>query len=123
MGVAARATPPGDITPVDFFTRWVPESVRRDEERRARLAGTSARIVFHLEGLDGGEFTVSIDDSGAVTGAVGAVAEPDLRVRVDVATWRQLNAGVLAAPEAVLRRRVRLEGDWLLALELHWILG
>ena len=40
-----------------------------------------------------------------------------------VDTWRALNRGELSAPEALLRRKVHLAGDMLLALKLHLILG
>ncbi|NNL65613.1 MAG: hypothetical protein HKP30_05175, partial [Myxococcales bacterium] len=56
-------------------------------------------------------------------GGVGAPAEADLHVRLDVATWRALNEGAISAPEAMLRRRVKLSGDLLLAIKLHFILG
>ena len=118
----ARAIPPHDITPVAFFTEWIPDSVRSDETRRAQLAGTVAEIVFDLEGEGGGTFTISITAAG-MSGRVGDVPEPDLRVRVDLVTWRALNAGSLAPPEAVLKRRLRLEGDLMLGLKLHTILG
>ena len=49
--------------------------------------------------------------------------QADLRVRIDVATWRALNRGEIAAPEAVLRRRLTMEGDFLLGLKLHLILS
>jgi len=49
--------------------------------------------------------------------------QADLRVRVDLATWRELNAGTLSAPEALLRRRLHFHGNWLLAIKLHLILG
>jgi putative sterol carrier protein len=120
--VATRAAPPHDITPVDFFTRWIPESVQFDPERRALLAGTVARIVFHLEGEGGGPFTLSIEHE-RVTGSVGGAPDADLYVRLDVMTWRALNAGAVAPPEAVLRRRLRLQGDLRLGLKLHGILG
>ena len=47
----------------------------------------------------------------------------DLRVRVDIETWRSLNRGELAAPEALLRRGLTMEGDFLLGLKLHLILS
>jgi hypothetical protein len=42
----------------------------------------------------------------AVHGSVGPLADAQLRVRTDVATWRELNRGEMSAPEAFLRRRV-----------------
>lgn len=121
-----RAKPPPDITPEEFFTRWVPEAVSSDENRRRRLADTDATIVFDLRDGSandpGGRFTLRIEH-GVVTGAEGAGADPDLCVRVDMATWRGLNAGDITAPQALLKRRVKLDGDFLLGLKLHLILG
>ena len=116
---------PADISPLDFFTRWIPDSVAADEPRRQKLGATRARIVFELAGEDGEEgglFTVEIE-GGAVAGRPGDHPEPDLRVRVDVITWRCLNSGEISAPEALLKRRLKLSGDFLLGLKLHLILG
>ncbi len=119
-----RARPPEDITPLEFFSQWVPAAVATDERRRRKLGTTEATIVFELEGLEGegGVFSIRVS-GGEVRGQAGAEASPDLRVVLDVATWRQLNRGTLAAPEALLRRRLRLEGDFVLGLKLHLILG
>ncbi len=119
-----RARPPEDITPLEFFSQWVPAAVATDERRRRKLGTTDATIVFELEGLEGegGVFSIRVF-GGEVRGQAGAEASPDLRVVLDVATWRELNRGTLAAPEALLRRRLRLEGDFVLGLKLHLILG
>ena len=117
-----RAVPPPDISPRDFFTRWVPEAVAGDASRRGRLRTTCATIVFDLSGEEGGLYTLRIDE-GVISGSEGDSPVPDLRVRVDVDTWRRLNAGRISAPEALLRRRIKLEGDFLLGLKLHVILG
>jgi putative sterol carrier protein len=117
-----RAVPPDDIAPADFFTRWVPDAVAGDPDRRRRLGETRAQVQFELQGDGGGTFTVRID-AGRVEGRVGPVSEPELRVELDVATWRALNRGDLSAPEALLRRRVHIHGSFLLALKLHLILG
>ena len=42
---------------------------------------------------------------------------------IDVATWRQLNRGQISAPEALVRRRLKLSGNFVIALKLHLILG
>jgi putative sterol carrier protein len=120
--VAERAVPPEDITPEDFFVRWVPEAVAADPARRERLGQKPVDIEFELEGQGGGHFGVHIADGG-VSGSVGPLADPHLRVRTDVETWRALNRGELSAPEAFLRRRVHLKGNLLLAVKLHLILG
>ena len=120
--MSGRARPPEDIAPVDFFTRWIISAVNGDEERRARLGDTDAVIEFELTGEGGGLFTVKIAE-GKVAGAVGRAERADLHVDVDVDTWRALNRGDLSAPEALLRRRVKLSGSFLLGLKLHVILG
>ena len=120
--MSERAAPPDDIAPEEFFTRWVPDAVSGDPSRRDRLGATPHDLEFTLEGEGGGVFGVHIAD-GAVRGSVGALEQADLRIRLDVATWRALNRGELSAPEAFLRRRVHLRGNLLLAVKLHVILG
>jgi putative sterol carrier protein len=117
-----RARPPDDITPEQFFTKWVPEAVASDPERRARLGDTQAEIEFELTGDPGGSYCVRID-RGVVTGSAGPAPRPDVRLRLDAETWRALNRGDLSAPEALLRRRLHMQGSFLLALKLHLILG
>jgi putative sterol carrier protein len=120
--MAERAKPPDDIPPVEFFTKWLPEQVAKDHERRERLGDTRALLVFDLTGEQGGTFSVRIAD-GALAGSEGRAGPPDLEVSVDVDTWRALNRGEIGAPEALLRRRVSLSGNLMLALKLHVILG
>ena len=117
-----RADPPPDISPRDFFTHWVPEAVARDEVRRHKLGSTDALIEFTLEGPAGGVYSLRIVE-GEVRGFDGASRDANLRVRVDVSTWRRLNAGIVTAPEALLKRELHVSGDLLLALKLHLILG
>ncbi|MGH0034879.1 MAG: SCP2 sterol-binding domain-containing protein [Myxococcota bacterium] len=117
-----RARPPADISPRDFFTSWIGDAVDDDPDRRRSLGDTEATIVFDLTGPDGGTFAIRIE-SQRVRGREGDSEAADLRVRVDVDTWRDLNAGRIAAPQALLKRRIKLEGDFLLGLRLHLILG
>jgi putative sterol carrier protein len=117
-----RPSPPDDIAPEEFFTRWIPGVVAADSERQRRLGGAGCVLLFELEGEGGGLFHLRVCE-GAVEGYAGAPARADLRVRLDIDTWRDLNRGALSAPEAFLRRRVRLEGNLALALKLHLIIG
>ena len=117
-----RARPPADILPSEFFLHWVPEAIAKDAERQAKLGDTQATVVFDLSGPDGGFYTVFIDQ-GRVAAREGAVEDPDLCVHLDVVTWRRLNRGETSAPEAALKRKLRFEGNFLLGLKLHWILG
>jgi putative sterol carrier protein len=120
--MSERAKPPPEITPREFFTRWAPEQVAADEERRRRLGDSEATLEFEITGEGGGFYTVRMG-RGAVHGVEGRAEPADLRVRVDIDTWRELNAGTLSAPEALLRRRLHCHGNWLLAIKLHLILG
>ena len=120
--MSTRARPPEDILPAYFFECWVPEAVAGDEERRRKLGNTEATVVFELAGEGGGVFTLEIA-GGAVRGKPGASEPADLRVELDVQTWRSLNAGQISAPEAVLKRQMRFHGSFLLGLKLHLILG
>ena len=79
-------------------------------------------IVFDLHGDEAHTFSVQVAN-GVLIGSEGRVAEPDLEVRVDLETWRALNRGEIAAPEALLRRRLQISGKLVLALKLHLILG
>jgi len=117
-----RVRPPDDIAPREFFTRWLPAAVARDGERRRKLGDASATIHFELFGEEGGDFVVELRE-GQVRGVEGRPERSDLHVRLDVPTWRALNRGSLSAPEAMVRRRVQLRGDLLLAIKLHFILG
>lgn len=118
----ARPLPPPDIAPEQFFARWIPEMVRNDPERSARLGNTNVVLEFQLEGEGGGSYQLEVRD-GLVHGSVGSPAKPDLRLKLDLATWRRLNSGELSAPEAFVRQRVKLEGNFALALKLHLIIG
>ena len=122
--MAVRARPPDDITPHEFFTAWLPLQVEQDAERRTRLADTHACLVFVITdaGADGEAFTIEVA-GGRVLGRAGGHGDPDLELRLDAQTWRALNRGDVSAPEALLRRRVQLSGDLVLALKLHVILG
>ena len=117
-----RSAPPEDITPLDFFTRWVPERVAADGDRRRRLGDTEARIVFAFEEPEYGAYTLFIR-AGEVRAEPNPIDDPDLQVQIGIETWRSLNRGEISAPEAALRRRLKLTGDLVLALKLHVILG
>lgn len=123
--MADRDVPPSDIAPYTFFTIWVPERVAGDPERRRKLGGTEAVLEFEISGVDGDEggvFALHVRE-GLVAGTAGRLEVSDLRIRLDILTWRELNAGTLSAPEAFLRRRIALEGDLRLAVKLHLIIG
>ncbi len=117
-----RARPPADIAPADFFRRWAPEAVNTDPDRRSKIEGLNARIQFELAGEGGGPFWLALSD-GCVSGDAGRVESPDLVLSTDLATWRKLNAGEIAAPTAVMKGKLRFQGSMYLALKIHFIVG
>ena len=120
-----RVIPPADITPREFFTSWVPRSVDGDPVRQSKLGDSDAVLVFHLDdpaGEHGGAYTLYIEE-GRVRGEVADVPRADLRIHVTLETWRALNAGELSAPEAFMKKLIRLQGDLRLAVKLHLIIG
>ncbi len=122
--MAARARPPDDISPLEFFTAWIPATLSQDDERRRRLGDTVASLVFVLCELESEAVTYTLEvEAGSVRGRPGRALQPDLEIQVDVETWRALNRGELSAPEALLQRRLRVSGNLVLALKLHVILG
>jgi len=120
--MAVRPLPPEAIEPLEFFTRWLPEVVAADPERRLRLGDTVAILQFDLVGDGGGSFLLRVE-SGQVSGGPGSAEVADLRLELDIETWRALNDGSLSALEAFLRRRLRVQGNLLLALKLQLIIG
>lgn len=117
-----RARPPADIVPAEFFRRWTPEAVNGDPERRSKIEGLSARIQFELAGDGGGSYWLSLAN-GEVSGDVGRLDAPDLILSTDIDTWRQLNAGEIKAPMAVMKGKLRFHGSMYLALKIHFIVG
>src|SRR5688572_8634927 len=113
---ADRPHPPPDIAPEQFFTEWIPRIVSEDPARTSRLGATDAVLEFNLEGEGGGAFQLHVSD-GKVTGSVGAAKTPTVRLTLDVPTWRKLNSGELSAPTAFLTRKVKLEGNFGLAMK------
>ncbi|MFQ5698865.1 MAG: SCP2 sterol-binding domain-containing protein [Myxococcota bacterium] len=117
-----RAIPPPEIEPLEFFERWLERAVAADPERRARLSKLDARIQFDLAGREGGSFYLELR-GGRVRGGGGRLESPDLRLWLEVETWRRLNAGKLSAPMAAARGLLRFEGNLYLALRLHFLLS
>ena len=119
--MTARAVPPAEISPAEFFERWVPNAVHADQERRSKIEGLSARIQFELEGDGGGLYYLALN-GGSVHGYPGRTPEPDLTLHLSVETWRRLNAGELNAMQAAATRVLRFHGNLYLALKVHFLL-
>jgi putative sterol carrier protein len=120
--VSERARPPQDIAPAAFFRDWAPQAVRTDPDRKKKLENLAARIQFDLSGQGGGLYWLAIGD-GDVRGGEGPIESPDLTLHTDLKTWRDLNAGEIKAPTAVMKGKLRFQGSMYLALRIHFIIG
>ncbi|MEN8161747.1 MAG: hypothetical protein ABFS41_16885, partial [Myxococcota bacterium] len=87
--MAERPVPPSEIDPLEFFSRWLPAVVAADPVRRERLGTTIATLQFDLMGDGGGSYLLHVD-AGYVRGGPGPGEAVDLRLELDVATWRAL---------------------------------
>ncbi|HTO08226.1 MAG TPA: SCP2 sterol-binding domain-containing protein [Myxococcota bacterium] len=117
-----RARPPADIAPEEFFRAWAPDAVRSDPERRKKLENLTARIQFDLSGPGAGLYWLQIGE-GDVQGGAGPIEAPDLVLSTDLETWRALNAGMIKAPTAVMKGKLKFQGSMYLALRIHFIIG
>lgn len=120
--VGVRAVPPADITPLEFFERWIPLAVAGDASRRERIADLQVQIQFELEGDDGGGAYYLSVDRGEVRGYAGRTPIPDVVLELSVETWRRLNSGELNALQAAAQRALRFRGNLYLALKIHFLL-
>jgi len=87
---------PSNLTPGDFFERWIP-----GEFARARAAGATApdlTVQVHLAGDGGGTWTLRVA-GGELTVAPGATSPPELRIEQSVADWRAMVVGEDGAPD------------------------
>lgn len=99
---ALPAAPPGpaaDPTPGDFTGHW---------QGDLNVAGTSLRLVFHIEASDDGGLTAPLDspDQGATWIPVESVTVEDDSLRLDVRAAAALYVGRLTAEGGTI------EGEW-----------
>ena len=87
--------PPSDITPADFFERWLPEQY---QAMRANLAGVPPDGVIRIEltGDQGGVWVLRLS-GGDLAVAVGAGDGPaNIEIRQSVVDWRQITTRAAA---------------------------
>ena len=117
-----RAKPSETITPEEFFSSWIPKSVHDDPQRRKGVEEVNACIRFLLSGEGGGAYDVLLS-GGEVSGGEASEDPADLTLQLSMETWRGLNRGSITAPEALIKRQLKVQGNLRLALKLHLILG
>jgi len=73
-------------------------------------APDATSVVFAVDGDAGGTFTVVVDGGRAID-VVDQVADPTVRLDLDVETFCALGGGRWSGPEAAAADRVRISGD------------
>jgi putative sterol carrier protein len=120
--MAARPKPPADITPDDFYLKWLPEQAAAAPDQAAKLKGINAVIQVALTGEGGGDYYITIED-GMLSTAKGKAASPKLTVTQALSNWRAINAGTLNPQMAFMTGKVKISGDMGLAMKLGSIMG
>ena len=120
--MAERPRPPEDITPDDFYLKWLPEQAASNPDQADKIKDINAAIQFVLTGDDGGEFVLELEGGNLTTKKEKADA-PKLTVTMSVADWRELNAGRLNPQMAFMSGKLKISGDMSLAMKLGTIMG
>jgi putative sterol carrier protein len=121
--MAEQPKPPEDITPDDFYLKWLPEqSASADPAQKAKVKDINAVIQVVLTGEGGGEYYMELA-SGDFKTAKGKADSPNLTITQAVEDWREINAGRLNAQMAFMSGKIKISGDMSLAMKLQAIMG
>jgi putative sterol carrier protein len=118
----ARPKPPDDITPKDFYLKWIPEQAAANPDQAAKIKDINAVIQIKLTGEGGGDFVLELA-GGQLTTKEGTAENPKLTVTMAVPDWRAINAGTLNPQMAFMSGKLKIAGDMSLAMKLGTILG
>jgi putative sterol carrier protein len=120
--MAERSKPPADITPKDFYLKWIPEQSAANPDQAAKIKDITAVIQIKLTGEGGGDFVLELA-GGKLSTKEGAATTPKLTVTMAVPDWRAINAGTLNPQMAFMSGKLKIAGDMSLAMKLGTILG
>ena len=120
--MAERPQPPEDITPDDFYLKWLPEQASSNPDQAAKIKDINAVIQFVLTGEGGGEYVLDLEGGNIVTKKEKAES-PKLSVTMAVPDWREINAGRLNPQMAFMSGKLKISGDMSLAMKLGTIMG
>jgi len=115
-------TPPSNITPKDFFEKWIPEQIAnipdsQKEEARQKAGDFSAVIGFNLSDC-GAAYSFHI--KGGDIQVKNGVDEADMTMVTDEQTWREMMVERSLNPQqAFMSGRVSIEGDMSIAMQLQ----
>ena len=120
--MAQRPKPPDDITPKDFYLKWIPEQAAANPDQAAKIKDINAVIQMVLTGEGGGEFIMELA-GGKLTTKEGKAASPKLTITQTVQDWRDINSGKLNPQMAFMSGKLKIAGDMSLAMKLGSIMG
>ena len=120
--MADRPKPPADITPDDFYLKWMPEQAAANPDQAAKIKDINAVIQFVLTGDDGGDYYIDLKD-GEFQVAKGKADNAKLTITQSVEDWRKVNSGELNPQMAFMSGKLKISGDMSLAMKLGTIMG
>jgi putative sterol carrier protein len=120
--MAQRPKPPEDITPSDFYLKWIPEQAAANPDQAAKIKDINAVIQMVLTGEGGGDFIMELA-GGKLTTRAGKADSPKLTITMAIPDWRAMNAGTLNPQMAFMSGKLKIAGDMSLAMKLGTILG
>jgi putative sterol carrier protein len=120
--MADRPKPPEDITPDDFYLKWMPEQAAANRDQMAKIKEVNAVIQVVLTGEGGGEYYMELA-GGEIKTAKGKAASPKMTITQAVGDWREINAGRLNPQMAFMSGKIKISGDMSLAMKLGSIMG
>ena len=120
--MAERPRPPEDISPSDFYLKWIPEQFEKNPDQAAKVKDIDAVIQFVLTGEGGGDFVLELS-GGKLSTREGKAENPRLTVTMAVPDWREINAGRLNPQMAFMSGKLKVSGDMSLAMKLGSIMG
>ena len=120
--MADRPTPPSDITPKDFFEKFIPEQIAalpeaKKQEARDKAGDFSTVIGFNI--TDAGA-AYSFHIKGGDIEIKPGVDDAEMTLVTDEATWRELMIDRSANPQQLfMSGRIQIEGDMSIAMQLQ----
>jgi putative sterol carrier protein len=120
--MADRPTPPEDITPDDFYLKWIPEQAAANPDQSAKIKDINTVIQVVLTGEGGGDYYMELT-GGEIKTAKGKVDAPKLTITQAIEDWREINAGRLNPQMAFMSGKIKISGDMSLAMKLGSIMG
>jgi len=105
--MADRPTPPEDITPDDFYLKWIPEQAAANPDQSAKIKDINTVIQVVLTGEGGGDYYMELT-GGEIKTAKGKVDAPKLTITQAIEDWREINAGRLNPQMAFMSGKIKI---------------